>query len=152
MSDPQRARSDPSGAWDRARRAYVALLADRDPASSLLAAGAADCRLGFAGTIPDAPTVLVSGPDDLRELREIVESALGVGTWPARACPDGAAITARVEIDRPAAVLGLLIAMEGLIEARSPWGRWRSVVDTMAARLARLETLTIDVRVIESAF
>jgi len=152
MSESRRARSDSSGSWDRARRAYLAVLGDADPAAALLAADMIDLRLGFSGAL-DAETAahraLVSGPDDLAELRDVVESALGIGTWP-RALPiDGERIGGRIEIGRPAALLGLLLTMEGLIERRSPWGKWRTAVDTMAGRVGGIRELTIDLRIVD---
>jgi hypothetical protein len=146
----QPARPGPDRGWERARRAYVDLLGDDDPARAALAEGAVDLRLGFDSTTPEPATpYLISGFHDLAELREIVESAIGIGTWPISADSEGELIRARIEVDRPAAVLGLLLSMEDLIERRSPWGRWRSVVETMAARVEKLDVITTETRVIE---
>lgn len=150
MNERERARSGPAPGWDRARRAYVGLLGADDPAASFLADGALDLRLGHdAASLDPARRLVVSGPDDLVELRTIVESAIGVGSWPAPARADGEPVVAVVGSPRPAAMLGLLMAMDGLIETRSPWGRWRTVVDTMAARVAAIDTITVDLRVVE---
>jgi hypothetical protein len=122
----------------------VALLGDDDPAAAILAAGAVDLRLGHDDRAVglDRATV-VSAPDDLQELRAIVESATGVGTWPTPDGVDGDPIRARIELAAPAAALGLLLSMEDLIERRSPWGRWRTTVDTMAARVVALDAVTV---------
>jgi len=160
MSD-SRARPDSSGSWDRARRAYLMLLGDEDPADAYLADGALDLRLGHelldpdavvvgVGGVDGAESVLFSGPGDLVEVKEIVEAATGVGTWPTPAAGHGELIRVRLELSRPAAVLGLLIAMEDLIERRSPWGRWRTVVDTIASRIAELDSVSIETRVVEA--
>jgi len=156
MSDSQRARPGSSGSWDRARRAYVAMLGDDDPAATILSAGAVDLRPGFdQSDRPAEPTnddrdalLLVSAPGDLSELREIVESATGVGTWPVSPVVPGELITAHVAVDAPARALGLLLAMENLIERRSPWGRWRTMVETMAVRIGDLETITVSFGVV----
>jgi hypothetical protein len=151
VNDSQRARSGSDGVWVRARGAYVALLGDEDPAAAALATGAVDLRPGHSDEVPDsAAATLVSGPDDLAELREIVESATGVGTWPRSSATDGEIITVELRLERPAALLGLLLAMEGVIERRSPWGRWRTMVDTMAARVQELDVVTIDNRLRKS--
>ncbi len=152
MSESRRARSASSGSWDRARRAYLAVLGDADPAASLLAADVVDLRLGFGAPLDAetaAPRALVSGPDDLAELRDIVESALGVGTWPRPVPVDGEPVRARVEVAQPAALLALLMTMEDLIERRSPWGKWRTAVDTMAGRVGGIRALTIDLRIVD---
>ncbi|GJM38825.1 MAG: hypothetical protein DHS20C19_21920 [Acidimicrobiales bacterium] len=153
MNDARRARPGSDGAWDRARRAYRAVLADADPAADLLAAGALDLRPGHTAQEWDpARLVVCSGSDDLRELRAIVADATGIGTWPSSPAADateGDEIRARVDIERSSSLLGLLIAMDGLIERRSPWGRWRSMVDTMAARVTALDSVEIHLRVVE---
>ena len=136
--------------WGRARRAYVDVLGADDPAAQLLADGALDLRLGHeASEIDPARRLVVSGPRDFCELREIVESAIGVGAWPTPGPGEGVVVRAPVTPDRPAAMLGLLLAMEELIDRRSPWARWRTVVDTLAARVNAIEALTVDLRVIE---
>jgi len=150
MSESRRARSDSSGSWDRARRAYLAVLGDADPAAALLATDAVDLRLGYDDADVD-PTrrLVVSGPDDLRELRTVVDAVIGPGAWPAPVADGGAPIRARLGPGRGPAMLGLLMAMEGLIERRSPWGGWRTVVDTVAARVVTIEEVTVEFRVIE---
>ncbi|MEQ8841302.1 MAG: hypothetical protein RIB98_09995 [Acidimicrobiales bacterium] len=157
MNEPLRARPGSVGAWDRARRAYVAMLGDADPAAALVAAGALDLRLGHDSHVPGShvfeiqePRVRIfSAPDDLRELREIVETATGVGTWPAAAPVSGEPIERRIELFSAAPLLALLVAMDGLIERRSPWGRWRTMVDTMASRVGELDAVTVSLVVQE---
>ncbi len=107
-------------------------------------------RLGYEdGEWDRSAPAVVSGPADLAELADIVEAAMGVGTWPRHPSPAGAAITARLTVARPAPLLGLLLAMEGLIERRSPWGQWRTMVDTMALRVAEIDSITLDLRVVD---
>jgi hypothetical protein len=128
----------------------VALLGDDDPAAVLLAAGAIDLRLGYdEGAFEPGRRTLMSASDDLHELREIVESATGVGTWPTPVPTPGRPIRARIDLAAPAPALGLLLAMDDLIERRSPWGRWRTMVDTMAARVAELDAVTVSLVVME---
>ncbi|MEZ5244390.1 MAG: hypothetical protein R2707_04770 [Acidimicrobiales bacterium] len=150
MHDPLRARPGSSGSWDRARRAYVALLGGDDPAAVLLAAGALDLRLGYEpGEWDPSRCIVVSGPDDLAQLRAVVEEAVGVGAWPLVDPADGEPIGTHLGPGRSGAMLGLLMAMEGLVESRSPWGRWRTVVDTIAARVATIDEVTVDLRVVQ---
>jgi len=152
MNDSPRARPSSSGTWVRARRAYVDLLGDDDPAAAVLADGAVDLRLGHdRGEDDSSLRRLVSAPDDLAEVREIVESVIGVGAWPTAGPAPGEVTRARVELSGPTAVLGLLLSMDGLIERRSPWGRWRTVVDIMAARVAELDAVTASFVVVEPA-
>jgi hypothetical protein len=54
-----------------------------------------------------------------------------------------------VEVAQPAALLALLMTMEDLIERRSPWGKWRTAVDTMAGRVGGIRALTIDLRIVD---
>ncbi len=150
MNDAPRARPGSSRVWDRARRAYLAVLGDHDPAVPQLVAGALDLRLGYEPDEWDRErTIIVSGPEDFAELREVVETATGVGTWPRCVGPTGTAIAAQIAIERSAPLSGLLLAMEDLIDRRSPWGRWRTMVDTMGPRVARIDEITVDLRVIE---
>lgn len=128
---------------DRARRAYQRLLSDEDPAADWLAAGAADLRPFTDGSGPAPAGAVVVGPDDLREIREIVDTQLGVGCWPRAEVIAGERRTVQVALVRGAAT-ALVHAFEGRIEQRSPWGRWRSAVDIMAARLDALDTVTLD--------
>ena len=113
MTDTPRARPGSFGGWDRARRAYLEMLGADDPARSLLAAGALDLRLGYeADAVDPNRLTLRSGPQDLVELRAIVEESTGVGTWPIGNAVTGDSIVARVGLARPATLLALLMAME----------------------------------------
>ncbi|MEM7142557.1 MAG: hypothetical protein AAF548_16160 [Actinomycetota bacterium] len=150
MTDSQRARLRPSGDWDRARRCYRDLLGDDDPVAGLVLAGALDLRPGFVHAECDPSRQMVLPAEgDLGELRAVVEAATGVGTWPSPSDGPGDRHRVGVAVARPAALLGLLLAMDGLIERRSPWGKWRTMVDTMAARVAEIEHLTMVFRVVE---
>lgn len=129
--------------WDRARRAYERLLAEVDPAAAWLAAGATDLRMrGGRPDEVDGP-VVVAGPDDLREIQAIVDTQLGVGCWPRPPTVAGERRSTTVAAAR-GAVTALVHALEGHIELRSPWARWRTAVDTMASRLDLLEVVTLE--------
>ncbi|MDW3218493.1 MAG: hypothetical protein R8F63_07740 [Acidimicrobiales bacterium] len=108
-----------------------------------LAAGAADLRPFADGSLPVPAGAVVAGPDDLREIRDVVDTQLGVGCWPRNELIVGERRTSRVALPRGAAT-ALVHALEGRIELRSPWGKWRTVVDIMAVRLDALETVTLD--------
>lgn len=153
MNDGERARSTSGSEWDRARRAYRALLSDCDPAATVVERlDALDLRPGGDASAPDdgpPRAVVVSGPADLRELREIIETATGIGTWPTPPGGEGEIRTAQIEIQRPAPLLALLLAMDGLIEDRSPWRTWRTAVDTVAGRVGGLRVVTVEARIIE---
>ena len=153
VNERERARSVSISEWDRARRAYRSLLGDGDPAvDAIERLGAVDLRPGGPAPRPDggpARVIVVSGPADLVELREIVETATGVGTWPAPALIPGEVRTAQLPVEREAPLLGLLLAMEGLIDDRSPWRTWRTAVDTLAARVRELESITVEALIIE---
>ena len=91
----------------------------------------------------------MSGPNDLQELRRVVETALGVGTWPTAGVGPGEIRAVTVALDRPSAALGLLIAMEGVIDDRSPWRTWRTAIENLAPAVASIGRLTIEARLIE---
>ena len=146
MNEPRRARSASESGWDRARREYAALLGDDDPAAEWLAGGALDLRPGGPAPASYDGPVVVSGPADMREVRRIVEQSTGVGTWPSARAGAGPLARTTRQVARPAAVLGLLLAMEGLIEDRSPWRKWRTAVETLADRIAGLTVVTVEAR------
>jgi hypothetical protein len=87
---------------------------------------------------------VVAGPDDLRELRAVVERVTGVGSWPAPVPVAGERATGRIAITSPSRLLGLLAALDGHIERRSPWSTWRGVVDVLAGPVADLGEVTVD--------
>jgi hypothetical protein len=158
VNDPRWARSRTPGEWERARLAYQALVRADDPAGSLLSADdVVDLRprADLSGWCRPSGcrSVIVAGPDDLAELRQVVERSLGVGTWPrSRSGPELAATTRTATILLPSAgpALSLLMAMEGLIEDRSPWRRWRTAVETIASEVEALESLTAQATVLPS--
>lgn len=152
----------------RVRAALELVLGEMDPARDLLvtpAAGltaaaadltgpAADLRLLGSETTAAAwpPIIVVSGLDDLAELRTVVERSTGVGTWPKPPSPEALSaagyratgwVDDSVPVGRPAAMAGLLLAMKGLIEDRSPWRTWRTAVDTLAPALRAVDRLTV---------
>jgi hypothetical protein len=152
VSERDPARSSSQSEWDRARLAYRAFIGDRDPVADLVRLGAVDLRPGGVATVHEGDgerTIVVSGPQDLAELREIVEAAIGVGTWPVAAGTPGEIRTVHLDVEGSGPLSGLLLAMEGLIDDRSPWRRWRSAVDTIAARIATLSSITIEALIIE---
>ena len=110
---------------------------------------AVDLRPGGPAPARASATLIVSGPDDLKELRAIVETATGVGSWPRSPAAPGEVRTATMPLVRPGAALGLLLAMEGLIDDRSPWRTWRTAVDTLAPAVGALDTLTIEAVIVD---
>ena len=97
--------------------------------------------------------MLLAGPDDLIELRRVVERALGVETWPGHRA-DGridpaTTWTATIPLRHPGPALALLLSMEGLIEDRSPWRRWRTAVETIAPEVTALDTLTVQAALVD---
>ena len=141
------------GEWLRARRAYADLLGAADPVADLMVAGAVDLRPG--GPIATGPLrVVTSGPDDLVELVRAVESVTGPGTWPRPGIPLGWRVAethrARVALGRPTPALALVAAMEGLITDRTgAWRTWRTTLETVAAAVAPIGSLTVDARVLD---
>lgn len=133
-------------------------MADADPAAADLREGIIDLRPGWdEGELdrvvePEA-TFLVSGADDLIELRRVVERMTGVATWPSCDIGEGfVAVESRrtiIELPRPAAALGLVMAMSDLIEDRSrAWRTWPTVVESVGLALGSTSTLTVETQVI----
>ena len=95
---------------------------------------------------------MVSGPEDLRELRTAVEAITGTGTWPFASTgpiPDGLRLTSTIELDHLRSVLHFVAALEGCIEDRTgAWRTWRTVVDSVAKALRTPFRLTIDAVVV----
>ena len=152
MTESRRPRSTPSPEWERARLAYQELVRGVDPAATAIKRlDAVDLRPGGPGPARSgrrARAIVVSGPADLVELREIVEAATGVGTWPTTVGAPGEVRTARLDLHRSAPLLSLLLAMDGLIDDRSPWRTWRTTVDTLAGRVRKLRSITIEALII----
>ena len=144
------------------------MVGDADPGAGLVARATHDLRpagladladldglTGLTGRPPGG--VVVAGPDDLCELRAVVERVTGSGSWPAPAAtfaaaavPVGARVTERVAVASPATLLGLVAALEGHIERRSPWSTWRGVVDALAGPVGELATVTVDAVLVAS--
>jgi len=125
---------------------------DHDPASTWIADGAVDRRGGPIGQ-PTGDDVVISGPGDLRELADAVESVTGAGTWPlarpvllpwpdaVRSAPAGTA----VEITANAA-MALVVALGDELEDRGAmWRTRRTLYDVIDAslRTAELRTVTV---------
>jgi len=140
------------GEWDRARLAYRHLLGGADPVADLLAGGdAVDLRPAGIETIGETAgeLVVVSGPDDLLELRAIVESIAGTGTWPVPPPPSGETRRGSVELASPGPALRLVAALEGLVDDRGGmWRTWKTTTELVAARAARLRRLTVEAVVV----
>ncbi len=129
--------------WGRVRVAYSALFADHDPWAAEIERGATDLRVGYSSAELHQLTgdaVLVSGPGDLLELREVVERMTGPATWPSSTLPSGFDIieTRALELvlERPASALGLIMAMETHIEDRArAWRTWKTTVESLAGAI-----------------
>lgn len=138
------------GEWDRARLAYRDLLGDADPAAGVLVGNdVVDLRPEGLGERRLDPVTVVSGPGDLLELRTVVESITGVGTWPAPPPVDGAVLRASIVLDRPVPAVRLVAALEGLIIDRGAmWRTWRTTMELVAARLAEVPRLSVEAVVV----
>lgn len=148
-----RARYSSDLGWDRARGAYSAMINGFDPFGDSHGVGIVDLRPGFTadelGAVDSGGTAIVSGPSDLIELRVLVERLTGPGTWPVSELPAGFVVVetrnGEVELDRPAAALGLIMAMESRIEDRSrAWRTWKTVVESLAAGIPPSTKLTVE--------
>lgn len=140
----------PLGEWGRARRAYRDLIADVDPAAAVVdEPGVVDLRPRGAPTDLAGGSYVLSGPRDLIELRTVVELVTGPGTWPAPPPIDGELVRATLEVARPAPVLMLVQAMEGLVVDRTGmWRTWKTAVELVAATLADVDSLTVEAIVV----
>lgn len=135
------------GEWDRARLAYRELLGEDDPVAGVLGAGdVVDLRPGG----PVAPggrsgVVVTSGPGDLGELREIVESITGAATWPVAEPSAGELVRGSIGLRNPGPALRLLAAMEGLVVDRGAmWRTWKTTLELVAGRLSGLDAVTVE--------
>jgi hypothetical protein len=113
-----------------------------DPARDWLDAGAVDAR--FAG--PDvAPGAVVRGPDDLRELHDIVDDLFGVGCFDRPLDRSSEVRRATVTVTRPAAVMPFIESLRPDLEGRGPaFWTWKSAREAMAVRLQDLASLTVE--------
>ena len=144
--------------WARVHRAYVQLIGTADPVGPLVAEfGAVDLRprtsLREVASI-DIPTgpVVVSGANDLIELRTVVERVTGPGSWFAHgeAALEGTPRRGRLDLARPAQAMGLVLALEGFIHDNGgAWRTWRTAVEAIAAGVAELDSLTLEAVVLD---
>ncbi len=151
----------PLHGWTRVRRAYLDLIDEADPVDPALVADALDLRPGFIeaeihAVAAAGGTALISGPDDLLEIRTAVERMTGPGTWPTRVIPRGFEVVAhksvRVELPRLGPVLSLVMAMDGLVDDRSrAWRTWRTVVDSVGRGLETVDEMTVDTLMVAPA-
>jgi len=96
---------------------------------------------------------VVSGPDDLIELRQVVERMTGPNTWPVLAAPDGFEVLEShvcvVGIRPSARGLALVMSMNALVVDRSgAWRTWKTVVDSIGSVLPTGFELTLQAQVI----
>jgi len=135
--------SSSGNGWGRVRVAYAALIADHDPWEVEIKGGTTDLRVGYSLSELHQTTggaVLVSGPGDLLELREVVERMTGPATWPLSMVPSGFDIietrTVQLVLERPASALGLIMSMEAHIEDRAgAWRTWKTTVESLAGAI-----------------
>ncbi len=146
-----RHRSDP---WDRVRWAYRELLGDADPAGPLVAEfGAVDLRPG-PPRIPDPchGPVVISGPDDLHELRDAVERVTGAATWPLRTSIDldGTLCRSRIAVARPAAPMAFVACLESmLVDRAQAWRTFKTAREVIASAVANLSYITTQALIID---
>lgn len=143
------------------RDAYRRLLGDADPARAHLE-GAVDLRpsgtqdsASDRGAVPRAipAKILISGPDDLQELRAVLEDITGSCTWPfAPGDPDAPGtlrLTDTVVAESRAAVLTFVAALGDQMDDRAgAWRTWRTVVESVDAALSPDLRLTFDALVV----
>ncbi len=133
-------------------------MGDDDPARVDVAGGAVDLRPGWDVDEPgdlrvEGASAVVSGPDDLTELRQVVERMTGPGSWPVCGVPDGFVVveTRRVVItlSRPGPMLRLVMSMDDLVDDRSrAWRTWKTVVESVGAALGPMFDLTVEVMLV----
>ncbi len=129
-----------------------------DPVGALVAEfGATDLRP--SATVDETvatggsrgPTV-VSGPNDLIELRLVVERVTGPGSWftGPGAEVDGTTRRGHLDLARPAQVMGLVVALEGIVRDNGgAWRTWKTTVEAIAAGAGELESLTLEALVLD---
>lgn len=116
--------------------------------------GATDLRP--AATIEEVTAargpVIVSGPDDLIELRLVVERVTGPGSWftGSGSEVDGTMRRGRLDLARPAQVMGLVVALEGIVpDNGGAWRTWKTAVEAIAAGVDELESITLEALVVD---
>jgi len=106
--------------------------------------------------MPTGGVAVVSGPNDLIEFRTVVERLTGPGTWPVRELPPGFVVvetrTAAIELPRPSPAMGLIVAMENLIEDRSrAWRTWKTMVESLAMGVPAGMSMSVEALVVTRA-
>ncbi len=148
---------DPSHA--AVRRALGRLWSDDDPVADL-AAGADDLRPWGVDALDrvacGADRVLVSGPDDLAELRRCVATVCGPESWPAPPAgpPRGWRVLERRRCApvavTPAAVGALVRSLGPWVDDRvAQWRTWPTAVEAVMAAWEGRGTLSVDVMLVE---
>lgn len=123
------------------RLAYLDLVGEDDPAREWLDGGVPDTRFVGGDALRGA---VVRGPDDLRELHEIVDDLFGVGAFDRPPLGATDVRTASIPVSRPAAVMPLLEALRPSLEGRGPvFWTWKTAREAMALRIADLGLLTV---------
>lgn len=130
--------------------AYRALVGENDPARPYLGR-ARDLRPSGRSRDGTEP-IVVSGPDDLRELREAMEAITGAGTWPfdnRLPAEYDTRLTRTIVLPSQASLLGFVDALQGVVVDRAAaWRTWRTVVESVAAALGPPINLTVDAVVV----
>jgi len=133
---------------DPVRRAYVTLVGDLPAA---FVGGAVDIRpmaMATAGQ-ETARFVILSGEDDLVELRAAVERVTGPMTWPLRSAVDSRwrlveTHTGYVRIDRPAQLMSLVVALgDRLGDNSGAWRTRKTMYESVALALSVVESVTV---------
>ena len=136
------------------------LIGVADPVGSLIAEFAATDLRPCASLLEVSPDqlpagpVVLSGPNDLVELRAVVERVTGPGSWFVHRGTEVAGTVRRGSLDvaRLAQIMGLVTALEGLISDNGgAWRTWKTTVETIAAGVGDLERLTLESVVVDLA-
>lgn len=117
--------------------------------------GVGDLRPSGASALAafDGPTAIVSGPDDLAELRACVEQVCGAESWPAPTDdpPPGWELVERrrsvVEVE-PARLGQVVAALGEVVSDRvAQWRTWRTAVEAVMAAWDGRRHLTLEAAV-----
>ncbi|NCG24162.1 MAG: hypothetical protein GWP47_08550 [Actinobacteria bacterium] len=128
------------------RRAYVKLVGDLPTG---FCRDAVDLR---PQTTPnetsDAPALILAGDGDLVELRTVVERVTGPMTWPFQGEPDPSRSlvdmhTEQVLIERPAQLMGFVVAIDELLPDRSvAWRTRKTLHEAIGVALNGINSVT----------
>lgn len=102
-----------------------------------------------ASEASDASAIVVAGPEDLAELRDVVERVTGPGTWPFRHQPQpgwtlAETHTESVPIERPAQLMGFVVAIDELLPDRSAaWRTRKTLREAIGVSLKGVDSVTV---------